>query len=140
MSALEQAARAVLARWDSPQWDWNAEGPTADLMHALRAALDAGQVQPVAYRIRYRHIEKSHIDHGDDFGPWHIHNHFDVPNPLRGIDSMGYEYEAVPLYASPPARQPLAADKHKPHAVNVPGYKWVDVLAVRAIERAHGIT
>ena len=37
--ALRAAAQAVLDRWDSPQWEWTKHGPTADLMHALRAAL-----------------------------------------------------------------------------------------------------
>ena len=42
--ALREAAQAVLDRWDSPQWAWTKHGPTADLMHALRAAL----AQPAA--------------------------------------------------------------------------------------------
>jgi len=37
-------AAAVLARWDSPQWEWTKHGPTADLMADLRAAL----AQPAA--------------------------------------------------------------------------------------------
>ena len=37
------AAKAVLHRWDSPQWEWVKHGPTADLMHDLRRAL----AQPV---------------------------------------------------------------------------------------------
>lgn len=37
--ALRAAAQDVLDRWDSPQWEWTKHGPTADLMHALRAAL-----------------------------------------------------------------------------------------------------
>ena len=42
--ALRKAAQAVLDRWDSPQWEWSTQGPTADLMQALRAAL----AQPAA--------------------------------------------------------------------------------------------
>jgi hypothetical protein len=38
---LRKAAIAVLARWDSPQWEWSVQSPTADLMQALRAALAA---------------------------------------------------------------------------------------------------
>ena len=38
-SELQLAAQAVLDRWDSPRWDWAKQGPTADLMHALRRAL-----------------------------------------------------------------------------------------------------
>ena len=33
------AAQAVLDRWNSPQWEWHKNGPTADLMHDLRAAI-----------------------------------------------------------------------------------------------------
>ena len=48
--ALHKAAQDVLDRWDSPQWEWRQHGPTADLMHALRAALaqpPATTAQPV---------------------------------------------------------------------------------------------
>lgn len=52
-AALIAAARAVLARWDSPQWEWVQQSPTADLMHALRAALAAAPEQrPVGELIR----------------------------------------------------------------------------------------
>lgn len=37
------------------------------------------------------------------------------------------------------SKKPLSADDAKPHAVNVPGYGYVDVKAVRAIERALGV-
>ena len=41
---------------------------------------------------------------------------------------------------APPAQpEPLTASAEKPNAVFVPGYGYVDVLAVRAVERAHGI-
>ena len=40
---LRAVAQAVLARWDSPQWQWAKQGPTADLMEDLRAALAAAQ-------------------------------------------------------------------------------------------------
>ena len=40
------------------------------------------------------------------------------------------------LYAAPPQPAPLTPDKDKPNAVNVPGYGYVDVKAVRAVERA----
>ena len=36
-------------------------------------------------------------------------------------------------------RSPLAADPKNQHAINVPGFGWVAVKVVRAIERAHGI-
>ena len=34
---------------------------------------------------------------------------------------------------------PLPGDPNNQHAINVPGFGWVAVKAVRAIERAHGI-
>lgn len=37
---LREAAQAVLDRWDSPKWEWVDHGPTAGLMHNLRAALN----------------------------------------------------------------------------------------------------
>lgn len=39
--SLRTAAQAVLDRWDSPQWKWAQQGPTADLMADLRRALDS---------------------------------------------------------------------------------------------------
>ena len=36
---LRAAAQAILDRWDSPKWEWATQGPTADLMAELRAAL-----------------------------------------------------------------------------------------------------
>ena len=41
MSDLRKAAEAVLERWDSPAWEWMKQGPTAELMATLRAALAA---------------------------------------------------------------------------------------------------
>lgn len=40
MSDLRTAAQAVLDRWDSPQWEWSTQGPTADLMANLRRAVE----------------------------------------------------------------------------------------------------
>jgi len=36
---LKSAAQAVIDRWDSPQWKWAKQGPTGELMHDLRVAL-----------------------------------------------------------------------------------------------------
>lgn len=49
MSDLRTAAQAVLDRWDSPRWEWH-QGPTADLMADLRAALAEPVQKPVAWR------------------------------------------------------------------------------------------
>ena len=38
--ALKAAAQAVLDRWNSSKWEWHKQGPTADLMHALRVAIE----------------------------------------------------------------------------------------------------
>ena len=46
MTTLRQAAQAVLERWDSPSWSWSEKSPTADLMAALRTALEQ-QAEPV---------------------------------------------------------------------------------------------
>ena len=43
---LRQAAQAVLDRWDSPAWEWVMHGPTADLMAALRTALEQSEQEP----------------------------------------------------------------------------------------------
>lgn len=46
--AVIQAAQAVLDRWNSPKWDWHKQGPTADLMHALRDVVAAVPQTPSA--------------------------------------------------------------------------------------------
>jgi len=47
VSDLRKAAEAVLERWDSPAWEWMKQGPTAELMATLRAALAAPRPEPV---------------------------------------------------------------------------------------------
>ena len=49
MTTLRQAAQAVLERWDSPSWSWSEKSPTADLMAALRTALEQ-QAEPPPQR------------------------------------------------------------------------------------------
>ena len=49
MSDLRKAAEAVLERWDSPAWEWMKQGPTAELMATLRAALAGPEPEPVAW-------------------------------------------------------------------------------------------
>ena len=57
MTDLRQAAQAVLDRWDSPRWEWDKQGPTAELMAALRTALEQepepahGDIRALKYRI-----------------------------------------------------------------------------------------
>jgi hypothetical protein len=50
---LIKAAQDVLDRWNSPKWEWAKQGPTGDLMFALRDALAAARnqaVQPTCYK------------------------------------------------------------------------------------------
>ena len=79
-----EAAQAVLDRWDSPQWEWSKHGPTADLMHVLRAELAqpaAPDVQPVAWIDKHGNID-------------------------RGLDAILSPDGWVPLYAAAQAAQP----------------------------------
>ena len=48
VNTLQDAAQAVLHRWDSSKWDWAKQGPTADLMAALRVAVEAQAAPAVA--------------------------------------------------------------------------------------------
>ena len=45
-NTLQEAAQAVLDRWDSPEWEWTKQSPTADLMHGLRTAIAAQAARP----------------------------------------------------------------------------------------------
>jgi hypothetical protein len=46
--ALIAAARAVLERWHSPAWEWRRQGPTADLMASLEAAVLSADISAAA--------------------------------------------------------------------------------------------
>ena len=61
MSDLRKAAQALLARWDSPQWEWAKHGPTADLIADLRAALAQPEAQPVA-RVAEVHMSRYTVE------------------------------------------------------------------------------
>lgn len=60
--ALTDAAQAVLNRWDSPQWDWGTQGPTADLMSALREALASCDAPAVAVSDAWQPIKTAPKD------------------------------------------------------------------------------
>jgi len=42
---MQQAAQAVVDRWDGLSWSWSDETPTADLIAALRTALEQSEQQ-----------------------------------------------------------------------------------------------
>ena len=48
MTDLRQAAQAVVDRWDSLSWSWSEKTPTADLIAALRKALEQPEQEPAA--------------------------------------------------------------------------------------------
>jgi len=51
MTDLKQAAQAVVDRWDSLSWSWSEKTPTANLIAALRTALEQEQAEPVSMRM-----------------------------------------------------------------------------------------
>ena len=88
MTDLRQAAQAVLDRWNSPHWEWVKNGPTADLMHALREALAAPMQEPVAV----------------------FDERLGEPVLLSGAPMLS---DGQPLYTAPPRREwePLSFDQ-----------------------------
>ena len=85
MSDLRKAAEAVLERWDSPAWEWMKQGPTAELMATLRAALAAPEPEPVAWMYVNSEGECEQIEYGTE-----------------AID----DDSITPLYAAPPTAAP----------------------------------
>lgn len=67
--SLREAAQAVLDRWDSPAWEWVKQGPTADLMADLRAALAEPERKPLTEEQVERAYLEIWSDSPDDFGP-----------------------------------------------------------------------
>lgn len=151
MDELRKAAQAVLDQWDSPAWDWQRRGPTADLMAALRAAL--------AERCRYPDC----VDNGPDGkctrwllaecnGPAPaVTKEGDVLSPPPLQEPVAWQCSVcgggpllclhnqtdVPLYAEPLQRKPLTDKDIELHfdrfiTGGLNGF-------ARAIERAHGI-
>ena len=132
--ALREAAQAVLDRWDSPQWAWTKHGPTADLMHALRAALaqPAASGEPVAFGFPNSAITGSNR--------WMM-----LRESVPADDQYGGALW-VPLYAAPqpaPARVPLTASDigQGAHDAGYNVYKLTAfVEGARFAEAQHGIT
>jgi hypothetical protein len=157
MTKLQDAARAVLKRWDSPQWDWTQEGSTAGLMADLRAALAADEAREPAQGL---------ADERAAFEAWAPTYHkVSSPGPLTMLDG-GRRYFYGPVNASwaawqaralvsaprvpltdeqmlacvrsvgAPAPMGLMRDRG---AYEVTEPTWFLTQLVRAIERAHGI-
>ena len=87
MSDLRKAAEAVLERWDSPAWEWIKQGPTAELMAALRASLAASEPEPVAY-----------------FDPQKREFYWARPTQIDAPTTV--DVPPLPLYAAPPPAAP----------------------------------
>lgn len=143
MTTLEQAAREALeALTDSDLVDacgyFNPLGRfainRANTVRLLRAALAAGQAQPVAWLCELAQEDgsvKTQIVQEDPDGlRW---NDSGEPSPFR----------VTPLYAAPPA-QPLTDEQIADACSGVlladhPSPRTYDQAIARAIERAHGI-
>jgi len=141
MNALEQAARMALDTLERLQGgctdsdDGTVEAITVwcpEVIDALRAALDAGQAQPVAWLCKLAQEDGTVKTMFVDQDPYGLRfNDIGEPSPFR----------VTPLYASPPARQPLTDEQ----IAEATGSRrdttsWLIVEGItRAIERAHGI-
>ena len=109
MTDLRQAAQAVVDRWDTPAWEWREKGPTADLIAALRKALEQQQAEPVQEYI-------THITWDE-----------------RGVRTVN----GIPDDA--PQRKPLTDAQIAALLENCIGSLPVAKQLIRAVEAAHGI-
>jgi hypothetical protein len=145
MSTLQQAAQAVLKRWDSPQWEWSHHGPTADLMAELRAALAADKAQAEqdcddchATRERLADLLRrtavaQQIGQAPPLTSWSWH---DVPE--RAALASAPREPLTDEQALELARKHL--DKGLSWAPHITRCTDMEIKAlIRAIERAHGI-
>ena len=134
--ALRQAARAVLDRWDSPQWEWVKHGPTADLIADLRAALAQPVQQPGAEPIGWQYRWTNPGDNPDPY-PDDLEWKPAVPfNPhmqtieQRLAELRGFTFDGKPCYevrAIYAALEPLRADAAR--------YRWMAQDGERIGER-----
>ena len=96
---LIESARAIVARWDSPNWSDAAH--TRDYIDALRAAIEAAEkAEPVAHRVeirwRDRALDQSWRKYADTA-------YRDRAISLRDSENnMETESRIVPLYAGEP--------------------------------------
>lgn len=63
MLLLKDAAQAVLDRWNSPKWEWDKQGPTADLMHVLHAAIEQPAPHNLQKRLADLHLYEEIAEH-----------------------------------------------------------------------------
>ena len=91
---LVDAAQAVLDRWNSPKWEWTKQGPTGDLMHALREAI-AQPVQPALKDQEINALWADALKYGD---------------PTAGNAHIRF---ARALLAQPPNTQPTQPESTK---------------------------
>lgn len=43
LADLTAAAQAIIDRWQSPNWEWSKQGPTADLINVLGRAVERAE-------------------------------------------------------------------------------------------------
>jgi len=109
VSDLRKAAEEVLERWDSPAWEWMKQGPTAELMAALRAAIAAPQPEPVAY-----------------FDPQKREFYWARPTQIDAPTTV--DVPPLPLYAAPPTAAP---EPEKRHPGYILGNHWLETAYER---------
>ena len=119
MSDLRKAAEAVLERWDSPAWEWMKQGPTAELMAALRARLAAPRPEPAFWR--YKGNPPIWDRHK---GEWLDHFYFTDDKAL----AMLKDNNPLPLYAAPPTAAP---EPEKHHPGYILGNHWLETAYER---------
>ena len=97
---LIEAARAIVARWDSPNWSDAAH--TRDYIDALRAAIEAAEkAEPAAYRVECRWADpaldqtwQKYSDYGTRKAAELSQQRFAGPGDIQS--------RIVPLYAGEP--------------------------------------
>ena len=117
MSKLEQAARALLAHWDTPAWKYLK--PTGDLMADLREALaEQAEQEPVAVvEITYGREPECYVTGNIDDFPEGVFKLYAAPVRTKDLT----DDEIYTLYSEPCsdremvefARAVIAADREK---------------------------